>query len=225
LIGREQDLLVVRHALLGTEGRLLTLTGTGGCGKTRLALELASDVLSHFPNGVWLVELASVTDPTLVPQAIVSMLGIRERPGEPLTTTLVGVLAKKRELLLVLDNCEHVVEVCAQVVQELLDNCPRLHVLATSREALRIPGEVVWRVPSLAVPDPGAAAAEVARSPAVRLFVERAGEAAPDIPVIQDATVVGRICSTLEGKWPATPLRRRRSVRKPCRSPAASACP
>src|SRR5213593_3762517 len=83
LIGREQDLPVVRQALLGTEGRLLTLTGTGGCGKTRLALELASDVLSDFPNGVWLVELAAVADPTLVPQAIVSALGIRERPGEP----------------------------------------------------------------------------------------------------------------------------------------------
>src|SRR5216683_3234111 len=121
LIGREQDLLVVRHALLGTEGRLLTLTGTGGCGKTRFALELASDVLLHFPNGVWLVELASVAEPTLVPQAIVAALS-------------------KRELLLVLDNCEHVVEVCARVVEELLDKCPRLRVLATSRETLRISG-------------------------------------------------------------------------------------
>src|SRR5436190_17384504 len=141
LIGRERDLQVVRHALLGAEGRLLTLTGTGGCGKTRLALELAADVLPHFSNGVWLVELASVADPALVASAIVSALGIRERPGEPLTATLVGALSK-RELLLVIDNCEHVVEVCARVVEELLDKCPRLRVLATSRETLRIPGEM-----------------------------------------------------------------------------------
>src|SRR5216683_1031108 len=170
LIGREQDLLVVRHALLGTEGRLLTLTGTGGCGKTRFALELASDVLLHFPNGVWLVELASVAEPTLVPQTIVSALGIRERPGEPLTATLVAALSK-RELLLVLDNCEHVVEVCARVVEELLDKCPRLRVLATSRETLRISGEKTWHVPSLAVPGKSAGIDDLLRSPAVQLFV------------------------------------------------------
>jgi predicted ATPase len=140
LIGREQDLAVAREALLSTPGRLLTLTGTGGCGKTRLALEVAADVLPHFPSGVGLVELAAIADAALVPQAIVSALEVRERPDEALVTTLVRALSA-RELLLVLDNCEHVIDVCARVTEQLLDRCPRVRVLATSREPLRIVGE------------------------------------------------------------------------------------
>jgi predicted ATPase/DNA-binding CsgD family transcriptional regulator len=198
LIGRERDLLVVRQALLGAEGRLLTLTGTGGCGKTRLVLELAPDVVSHFPNGVWLVELAAVADPTLVPQAIVSALGIRERAGEPLSATLIRVLSRG-ELLLVLDNCEHVIEVCARLVEELLDHCPRLRVLATSREPLRIAGEVTWRVPSLALPEPGAGPDDLLRSPAVQLFVERAQAAVPDFAASAHTAAIAGICSRLDG--------------------------
>src|SRR5439155_11343578 len=133
LIGREQDLAVARQALLGTEGRLLTLIGTGGCGKTRLALELASELVYEFRDGVWLVELAPLADARLVPQAMASALGVRDQPGESLLATLVRILSR-RELLLVLDNCEHVLDACAQVVEDLLDKCPRLRVLVTSRE-------------------------------------------------------------------------------------------
>ena len=199
LIGREQDLLVLRHALLGTEGRLLTLTGTGGCGKTRLALELAADVLSHFPDGVWLVELAAVADPALVPQAIVSALGIRERPGEPLTATLIGALSK-REFLLVLDNCEHVIEVCARVVEELLDTLPAAACAGhESRGAANSWRDDLACAITGACPTRARQSTTLLRSPAVQLFVERAQAAVPSFTVDARAAVVGRICSRLDG--------------------------
>jgi predicted ATPase len=198
LIGREQDLRVVRRALLGTEGRLLTLTGTGGCGKTRLALELAAGLLPTFPDGVWLVELAPLADAELVPQAVVSALGVREQPGEALLATLVRALAT-REVLLVLDNCEHVIEGCAQMVEHLLDHCPRLRMLATSREALRITGELTWRVPSLGVPDQLATTDNLLRTPAVQLFVERAQATVPNFDPAARAATVGAICRRLDG--------------------------
>jgi predicted ATPase/DNA-binding CsgD family transcriptional regulator len=199
LIGREQDGAAVREALLDFEGRLLTLTGTGGCGKTRLALEVASSVDGQFAYGVALVELAAIADPALVPQAVAAALGIRERPDEPLTATLVRVLST-RDLLLVLDNCEHVIEVCAEVTEQLLDNCPRLRVLATSREPLRIPGEKTWRVPSLTLPDQRAGSADVLRSAAVELFVERAQAASSNLALSRPMLdAVGRICFRLEG--------------------------
>jgi NB-ARC domain len=188
----------VRDLILQAPGRLVTLTGTGGCGKTRLALELASGLISHFEHGVWVVELAAVGDPELVPQAVVSALGVREQPGEPATTTLTRTLSK-RDCLLVLDNCEHVIEVCAQVVEQLLDHCPRFRVLATSREALRITGELAWRVPSLRVPDQSGGTNDLLRSPAVRLFVERAEAALQGFLVTENAVAVGRICSRLDG--------------------------
>jgi non-specific serine/threonine protein kinase len=198
LVGRERDLLVARGALLGTEGRLLTLTGTGGCGKTRLALELAAGVVSHFRDGVWLVELAALADQTLVPQAIVSALGVRERAGEPLNATLARVLAD-RECLLVLDNCEHVIGVCARLAGELLDHCPRLRVLAASREALRIAGEQTWRVPSLALPDPSAGPDSLLQSAAVQLFVERAQGSLADFAAAPHAAAIAGICTRVDG--------------------------
>jgi len=199
LIGRERDLVSAREALLSSEGRLLTLTGAGGCGKTRLALELAAQVAPDVAHGVVLVELAALADPALVPQAIAAGLGVRELPHEPLRATLVRALAKL-ELLLVLDNCEHLVDACAQLTEELLDHCPRLRVLATSREPLRIPGERTWRVPSLAVPAQLAALEDLRRSPAVELFVERAQAAAGDLALsLPTLEVVGRICTRLDG--------------------------
>jgi predicted ATPase/DNA-binding CsgD family transcriptional regulator len=199
LIGREHDINVARQALLGAPGRLLTLTGAAGCGKTRLALELASEVLPRFPDGAWLVEFAALSDPALVPQAIVSALGVRERPGDSLSATLVRIVSD-RELLLLLDNCEHVIDVCAQIVEELLDRCPNLRVLATSREALRTSGELTWRVPSLEQPDPRAASDDLVLSPAVQLFIERAQAIAPDFRVTARATAtMGRICTRLAG--------------------------
>src|SRR5439155_14934879 len=125
----------------------------GGCGKTRLMLQIATDVLGEFPDGVWLVELAPLSDPSLVPQAVASALGLREGPGRPLLDTLLAVL-RPRTLLLVLDSCEHLTDACAHLAETLLPACPGPPILATSRERLHIPGEVSWRVRSLAAPDP-----------------------------------------------------------------------
>ena len=137
--------------LLG-ETRLLTLTGSGGCGKTRLALAVASELVEGFEDGVWMVDLAPLADPSLVAQAVASTLGVREQPGRSLTETLSDYLASKK-VLLVLDNCEHLIEACAELAEALLRSCPELRVLATSREALGITGEVAWPVPSLSLPD------------------------------------------------------------------------
>jgi class 3 adenylate cyclase len=150
-IGREREMSEVREQLAGT--RLLTLTGTGGLGKTRLALQVAAELLESYRDGVWLVELAALSDPALVPQAVASALSVREETGRSLVTTLTDYL-RSRELLLLLDNCEHLVAACAALVHTLLTACPGLQVLATSREALGIAGETVWLVPSLSLPEP-----------------------------------------------------------------------
>jgi DNA polymerase III delta prime subunit len=149
-VGREKELAEVRR-LVG-DARLLTLTGPGGCGKTRLALATAAELVGTFGDGVWLVDLAPLTDPSLVPQAVASTLGVREQPARSLTEILADYLASKK-VLLVLDNCEHLVEACAGLAERLLRSCSELRVLATSREALGIAGEVAWPVPSLSLPD------------------------------------------------------------------------
>src|ERR671913_1762039 len=149
-VGREKELAEVKRLL--EDSRLLTLTGSGGCGKTRLALAVASELSEGFEDGVWLVELAPLADPSLVAQAVGSTLGVREQPGRSLTEMLSGYLGSKK-LLLVLDNCEHLVEACAELAEALLRFCPGLGVLATSREALGITGEIAWPVPSLSLPD------------------------------------------------------------------------
>ena len=150
-IGREREVAEVRR-LLG-ETRLLTLTGSGGAGKTRLALQAAAGLLSEFEDGVWWVELASLTDPALVPQAIGSALGLRDEAKRPLLDQLGDHLCGKR-LLLVLDNCEHLIAACATCANVLLHAAPDLRILVTSREPLAIAGETTYRVPSLQVPDP-----------------------------------------------------------------------
>ena len=140
-VGREKELLEVERLLDDT--RLLTLTGPGGCGKTRLALAAAGQLLEGFDDGAWVVDLAPLADPSLVPQAVASTLGVREQPARPLTEPLSDYL-ESRKVLLVLDNCEHLVEACAALAETLLRSCPRLRVLVTSREALaslvRLPG-------------------------------------------------------------------------------------
>src|SRR5581483_5344573 len=153
LIGRQADLATLRSLVLQADGRLLTLTGAGGSGKTSLALEVARGLLDDFPDGVWLVELAPLSDPTLVAQAVGSPLGVRDSPDRPLLDGLLTYL-EPRALLLLLDNCEHLIDPCAQLAERLLERCPALRILATGREPLRIGGEVVWQVPTLAVPDP-----------------------------------------------------------------------
>ena len=143
-VGREKELPEVRRLL--ENNRLLTLTGSGGCGKSRLALAAASELVERFEDGVWMVELASLAELSLVPQAVAFTLGVRERPGRSLTEALSDYL-RTRNLLLILDNCEHLVEACAELAEALLHSCPGLRVLATSREALGITGEISWPVP------------------------------------------------------------------------------
>jgi predicted ATPase/class 3 adenylate cyclase len=198
-IGREQELAELGRALPTT--RLLTLTGTGGCGKTRLALQLAADQVERFPEGAWVVELAPLTDHGLVTQAVAAAIGVREEPGQPLLATLVAAL-RSRRLLLVLDNCEHLLDACARLTDALLRGCPHLHVLATSREALGIGGEVARRVRSLAVPPPDQLPplAQLTQYEAVRLFLERANAVQPAFAVTnQNAPTVAQICQRLDG--------------------------
>src|ERR687889_949352 len=148
-VGREREIVESKRELAMT--RLLTFTGVGGSGKTRLALEVARELVGSYPDGVWLVELAPITEPGLVAQEVANVLGVQERPGEPPTDVLVEALAAK-EMLLVLDNCEHVVEEAARLVDTLLASCPRLRVLSTGREPLVVPGEINLAVPPLSLP-------------------------------------------------------------------------
>ena len=200
-VGREREMVEVKRTLAMT--RLLTLTGAGGTGKTRLSLEVARDLLGTYPGGVWLVELAPISDPELVAQDVANVLGVQERPGEPLADTLVDALAAK-EMLLVVDNCEHVVEGAARLVDKLLASCPSLRVLATSREPLGVSGEVVWPVPPLSLPgdttNEGLTADALVRYEAVRLFVDRARLRLLDFEVNEvNAGAVARVCRKLEG--------------------------
>jgi hypothetical protein len=172
-IGRERELAQLQGLL--AETRLLTLTGVGGVGKTRLALELAATVLEAYPDGVWLVELASIGDAASVHGAVAWALDVRDEPGRPLDETLVRAL-RTRQMLLLLDNCEHVVGACAALVESLLRACPGLQVLVTSRQPLDLPGEVRSEVPPLATPAPTLRPSDPALGEfeAVRLFVARA---------------------------------------------------
>jgi predicted ATPase/class 3 adenylate cyclase len=198
-IGREREMDRVKRLLVDT--RLLTLTGAGGVGKTRLALQVAADVLEEYPEGVWLVELAALPDPALVPQDVAAAVRVREEPNRSLVDTLSNAL-RRRRMLLVLDNCEHLLEACAPLALTLLRQCPDLQVLATSREPLGISGETIWRVPSLEAPAPMAreAVEEVTQYEAVRLFIDRAREVRPGFTVTNDtAPAVAQICHRLDG--------------------------
>ncbi len=198
-VGRAEELAEVRRLL--ESSRLLTLTGAGGMGKTRRAIELVRGLAQAHTGGVVFVELAALAEPALVPQAVASALGIQEQPGRPLRQTLVDAL-RSRQVLLVLDNCEHLVQVCAEIAESLLRDCPDLRILATSRQPLRIPGEVAWRVPPLGMPlRPGRIApGELASSEAALLFVERARAAQPGFGLSeQNAPHIAQICHRLDG--------------------------
>lgn len=198
-IGRERELAEV--AALLRNSRLLTLTGAGGCGKTRLALELAGQRAGDFSAGVWPVELAALGEPELIGPAIAQALDTRLASDRAPEVALAGHIGDRQQLLL-LDNCEHLVEPVAHLVEALLRHCPRLTVLATSREPLRVPGEVTWRVPSLSLPElvdrcPSEGSLE---AESVRLFTVRAGQAAPGFELDdENAIAISALCHRLDG--------------------------
>ena len=198
-IGRQRELAAVRS--LVSQTRLTTLCGAGGIGKTRLALEVAHDSLDEYADGVWLVEFASISDPQLIPQTVASALHLREERGRSITDAVASYL-KSTNLLLVLDNCEHVIGAIAQLADVLLRNCPNLRILATSRESLAIAGEMLFRVPPLSLPDTATApdAASLGKHEAVELFVERV-RAVKTAFVLNEsnAALVAKVCIHLEG--------------------------
>jgi predicted ATPase/DNA-binding CsgD family transcriptional regulator len=189
----------IGRALCAT--RLLSLTGVGGSGKTRLALEVARNLVEAYPDGVWLVELAPLSEEVLVPKAVAEALEVPERPAEPLADTLAEVL-RHRELLLILDNCEHLLDAVAGLVDRFLDSCSNLRIMATSREAIGVEGEIRWVVPPLSVPEPQGtpSSEELGSYESVRLFVERARERDPSFSLCPpNALAVAGICRMLEG--------------------------
>jgi predicted ATPase/DNA-binding SARP family transcriptional activator len=198
-VGRETEVIEVQKLM--ESSRLVTLTGAGGSGKTRLALQVAAETLDDFAEGVWLVELASLAAPALVTSAVASALGVRDEPGRPLLETLVNALSD-RYLLVLLDNCEHLLNATATLADTLVRSCPRLCVLATSREPLAIDGERAYRVPSLSLPGPDQVLTpDEARSfDAVRLFADRAVGHRPAF-VLDDtnAAIVASLCRKLDG--------------------------
>src|SRR6266567_4571920 len=200
-VGREREFEDVKRLL--ADNRLLTLTGPGGVGKTRLAIEVSRELNSAetFADGVWFAGLAPLADAALLPQTTAAALGVREEPGRAVLETLQESL-RARRLLLVLDNCEHLVAACADLADDLLRACPLLTILATSREALNIAGETVWPVPPLAVPAPADTWSPdgLLRLEAVRLFVERARTAVPAFALSDvNAAAVAEICTRLDG--------------------------
>jgi predicted ATPase/class 3 adenylate cyclase len=197
-IGRARELSEVRT--LAESSRLVSLTGAGGCGKTRLSLQAAAEMLDGAGDGVWLVELAAVSDPDAVPAVICGALGIARQAGRPALEVLLDALAPQH-ILIVLDNCEHLIDACAKTADALLRRCPRLHLVATSREPLGISGETIYRVPSLSLPASGGPACVAPESSdAVALFVDRARAQGAGLAVNeQTVPVIVSICQRLDG--------------------------
>ena len=204
-VGREKELGELRE-LLG-KARLLTLSGSGGCGKTRLAIELASHLARGddspnrlYKNGVWWVDLSALSEPSLVPQTVAAVFDLREIPNTPLLKLLTNFLREK-ELLLLLDNCEHLIDPCARLAETLLSASLKLQILTTSREALNVTGETVWHVPSLAVPDDKHLPPldQLTQYDAIKLFVQRAAAIAPNWKLNGNARAVAQICARLDG--------------------------
>ena len=196
-VGREGDRATLAKAL--GKARLVTLTGTGGVGKTRLAVQAAADTLLEFPDGAWLCELAAASDPDSMLEVVAISLGSTPRQGVALAQG-IGEFLGSKAMLIVLDNCEHVLDAAADLVEKLLATCPRLRILATSREALDVDGERVVRLRSLAVPDPGATLDEILSADAPRLFIDRAEAAGVEVNLSEpNGQAVVEICRRLDG--------------------------
>ena len=196
-IGREREIRQLKDLLACK--RLLTLTGIGGCGKTRLALQVAAEALDAFPDGCWFVELASLGNPGLVVQAVANILAVEEQGNRSRADAVVERLATQR-VLLVLDNAEHLVQPCAELADLLLRRCPRLQIFVTSREPLGVSGELTYRVPSLSIAEPDAPSKVVLACESARLFVERARLHRPDFEITpKNARTLASICHRLDG--------------------------
>jgi predicted ATPase/DNA-binding NarL/FixJ family response regulator len=195
-VGRERDLKDLR--LLLASVRALTLCGPGGIGKTRLAIRLGWQLAEDFPDGVWLVEFADNADPALAARQLANVLGVAHEPDRPIAATLTDAL-RSRQLLLILDTCEHVVDAIADIVRDLIAACPLLRLVATSREPLRVRGETVWRVPPLSLP-PESAADDDTEHEAIRLFVDRAAAVRPGFALTSENRAHAvQLCRTLDG--------------------------
>ncbi len=196
-VGRSQELLTISERL--SDSRLITLVGPGGTGKTRLAIEVGTKELERFPDGVWIAQLAAVSDSEGVQHSLAAALRLRERPGTVLVDTISDHLAEK-SVLIILDNCEHLLAACAEFADRLLVACPDVRILATSRQALRVPGEVVHQVPGLTVPSVGMSNEDFMASEAVQLFVDRAKQRKGDFSLtVETSASVVQICRRLDG--------------------------
>ncbi|HSK88901.1 MAG TPA: BTAD domain-containing putative transcriptional regulator [Anaerolineales bacterium] len=198
-VGRGRELATIKGLLLNA--RLVTLTGAGGSGKTRLAIHAATDLIDSFKDGVWWVELAPLADPALVPSAVAKALGISMQTDQLLIEVLARFL-RTRKTLLILDNCEHLIDACAQLTERLLRACPDLKILCTSREALGLTGERVWHTPTLSLPDPKKVSLTDLLMPyeGIRLFIDRAIAVKPDFTLTEkNASAVAQICQRLDG--------------------------
>lgn len=198
-IGREDDMKITKQLL--KDSRLLTITGTGGAGKTRLSLQTGADMIDDFANGVWFLELAAISDPDSVPIAFINIFGLKEEPRKTPEETLKGYL-KDKEILIILDNCEHLIEVCAEITEKLLLYCPGLKIIATSRELLNIAGEQIYKIPPLTLPDlnKNDSPDQLSQYESVRLFIERALGVNPKFRINKkNAPAIAGICSYLDG--------------------------
>ncbi|MFZ4615027.1 MAG: ATP-binding protein [Rectinemataceae bacterium] len=196
-IGRVREVGQIRDLL--EKSRLVTLTGAGGIGKSRIAVQVASEVLTDYPGGVWIIELAPLAEPHLVPQAFCDVLGVAPGRGASAQDMLINYLCPKK-ILLVVDNCEHLVEACADLIHPLLQACHGLRVIASSRQNLGLSGESIYQVPALSLPGPKSSMEIIRESEAVRLFLERAKAVRPDFEITEaNATAIVQICRRLDG--------------------------